>query len=56
MNRANIDTSALLGSVLFTTLFFLLPREPPVDKNGKIDYVGILLGLSSLVLFSFTWK
>lgn len=37
-------------------LFCLLPKEEPVDKQGKIDFIGIVLGLSGLILFSFAWK
>lgn len=37
-------------------LWLVLPEEHPVDRGGKIDYIGAFLGLSSLLLFNFTWK
>lgn len=43
-------------AVLFALLFLELPREVPVDKGGKIDYMGAGLGLSSLLLFNFVWN
>ncbi|KAH8646689.1 major facilitator superfamily-domain-containing protein [Xylariales sp. PMI_506] len=48
----------LAGSSLAVTipLAYLLPRELPVDRNGKIDYMGAFLGLGSLVLFNFVWN
>ncbi|KAK0390682.1 hypothetical protein NLU13_0185 [Sarocladium strictum] len=39
-----------------TWLWVVLPEEHPVDKGGKIDYVGAFLGLGSLLLFNFTWN
>ncbi|EOO02160.1 putative efflux pump antibiotic resistance protein [Phaeoacremonium minimum UCRPA7] len=47
---------ALLGAVVFGGLFFAFPKEQPVDKGGKIDYMGAALGLSSLLLFNFAWN
>ncbi|KAL6854796.1 hypothetical protein ACO1O0_005923 [Amphichorda felina] len=47
---------ALLGTLFYVSLFFIMPREGPVDKGGKIDFIGAFLGLSCLVLFSFTWN
>lgn len=34
----------------------MLPPEERLDKDGRIDFVGILLGLGALVLFNFAWK
>lgn len=48
--------SALLGTVIFAALFFFLPREPAVDKDGSMDYIGSALGISALCLFNFAWK
>lgn len=45
-----------LAAISFGALFFVLPRERPVDKDGKVDFVGALLGLSGLLLFSVAWK
>lgn len=47
---------AVLGAVEFVSLFFVLPPEEPVDKDGKIDWVGSALGLSGLALFNFAWN
>lgn len=41
---------------VFGGLALLLPKEQPVDKGGKIDYMGACLGLGSLLLFNFCWK
>ena len=48
--------SAVLGAIEFVSLFFVLPPEEAVDKDGKIDWVGSALGLSGLALFNFAWK
>jgi hypothetical protein len=48
--------SACLGAITFTPLWALSPREPPVDRHGKIDCIGSALGTSSLILFNFVWK
>jgi hypothetical protein len=48
--------SSALAAVIFIVLFVLLPKEQPVDKDGKIDYIGAFLGLGSLLLFNFCWK
>ncbi|KAK8046733.1 hypothetical protein PG996_014797 [Apiospora saccharicola] len=47
---------AALGLFLFGGLAFLLPKEQPIDKGGKIDYMGACLGLGSLLLFNFCWN
>ncbi|KAJ5371570.1 Major facilitator superfamily domain general substrate transporter [Penicillium concentricum] len=47
---------ACLGVITFTPLWALSPREPPVDRHGKIDCIGSALGTSSLILFSFVWN
>ncbi|KAJ0414465.1 major facilitator superfamily domain-containing protein [Aspergillus carlsbadensis] len=47
---------ACLGTVAVGSLFLVLPREEPVDKGGKIDWVGAGLGLSGLLLFSIAWN
>lgn len=43
-------------AVLFGLLALELPREVPVDKGGKIDYMGAGLGLTGLLLFNFVWN
>ncbi|KAF3020728.1 hypothetical protein E8E15_002442 [Penicillium rubens] len=47
---------ACLGVIIFTPLWALSPREPPVDRRGKVDCVGSALGTSSLILFNFVWN
>ncbi|KAJ6127717.1 hypothetical protein N7471_008934 [Penicillium samsonianum] len=47
---------ACLGVITFTPLWALSPREPPVDRHGKIDCIGSALGTSSLILFNFVWN
>ncbi|KAJ5765974.1 uncharacterized protein N7511_003590 [Penicillium nucicola] len=47
---------ACLGFITFLPIWVLSPREPPVDRNGKIDYIGSALGIGSLILFNFVWN
>ncbi|KAF7587679.1 hypothetical protein BBP40_006864 [Aspergillus hancockii] len=47
---------ACLGVVTFIPLWALAPYEPPVDRHGKIDWIGSALGTSSLILFNFVWN
>ncbi|KEZ46729.1 putative transporter [Scedosporium apiospermum] len=47
---------ACLGAVTVAGLVFVLPREEPQDRGGKIDYVGIFLGLAGLLLFNISWN
>jgi hypothetical protein len=42
--------------VVFVGLAILLPKENPVDKGGKIDVLGAVLGISGLLLFNICWK
>lgn len=48
--------SAILGGASIAALFFSMPKDQPLDRNGKVDYVGGAMGLSSLILFSVVWK
>ena len=50
LQSAGLETLTLVG------LKFCMPREKPLDPNGKIDYIGACLGLGSLLLFNFVWK
>ncbi|KAK3935941.1 major facilitator superfamily domain-containing protein [Diplogelasinospora grovesii] len=45
-----------LGTVVGGGLWWLFPREQPVDKGGKIDYIGAALGLSGMILFNVVWN
>jgi hypothetical protein len=48
--------SALLGMLVFTMCFLVVPIDEPVDKDGKMDWIGGSIGVSSLILFNFVWK
>src|ERR1700709_2658756 len=37
--------SAILGTAVFATVIFLVPEAPPSDKDGKIDWIGVYLGV-----------
>ncbi|KAL5343900.1 MFS general substrate transporter [Aspergillus crustosus] len=48
---------AILGAVMFTLFALIVPGEKePLDKGGKIDYIGAYLGVAGLVLFNFVWN
>ncbi|KAK1853746.1 efflux pump antibiotic resistance [Colletotrichum chrysophilum] len=47
---------AILGTVMFGSLFLVLPHDEPVDKGGSIDYLGIVFSLGGLLLFNFAWN
>ena len=46
----------LASTVVFILLWVLIPKEIPVDRNGKIDYLGAALGTSALIIFNFVWN
>lgn len=47
---------AIFAAAILASLLLFRQKEIPVDKDGKIDYVGAFLGLGSLLLFSFSWN
>ena len=47
---------ALLGTLVFSSLALVMPKESPVSKGEKMDWIGSVLGISGLVLFNFVWK
>ena len=48
---------AILGAVVFVLFAIVVPAEPePMDKAGKIDYVGAYFGVGGLILFNFVWN
>ncbi|OJJ38749.1 hypothetical protein ASPWEDRAFT_127484 [Aspergillus wentii DTO 134E9] len=49
-------TIACIETVFLVGLFAIFPSEEPVDKDGKIDSVGIVLGLAGLFLFNLAWN
>ena len=49
-NRAGLEALTILA------LIAIIPKEEPLDPDGKIDFIGAVLGMGSLLLFNFTWK
>jgi MFS family permease len=49
-------TLALATALVLVSLWMLLPPEKPVDRRGKIDWLGAGLGTSALILFNFVWN
>ncbi|KAE8327936.1 MFS general substrate transporter [Aspergillus sergii] len=47
---------ACFAALAFGGLFLVLPYEEPVDKGGKVDIIGAVLGLGGLLLFSIAWN
>ncbi|KAL1882478.1 hypothetical protein Plec18167_002894 [Paecilomyces lecythidis] len=47
---------AALAAATFLPLCGILPKEVPVDRDGKIDWVGAGLGTCALILFNFVWN
>lgn len=41
---------------MFATCFVVVPKDKPVDPDGTMDWVGGVVGVSSLILFNFVWK
>lgn len=48
--------SAAASGICAALLCAVLPKEHPIDKGGRIDYIGAFLGLSSLLLYNIAWK
>jgi hypothetical protein len=46
----------VMGAIVLATLWFLLPPEQPVDRHGKIDWIGASLGTGGLIVFNVAWK
>ncbi|KAL5339913.1 MFS general substrate transporter [Aspergillus crustosus] len=46
----------ILGTLIFGALARLLPSDHPVDKNGKIDWAGAVLGTTGLIVFNVAWN
>ncbi|OTA94960.1 hypothetical protein M434DRAFT_236042 [Hypoxylon sp. CO27-5] len=47
---------AVISLVATVALWALLPREVPVDRNGKIDWIGSFLALGGLIVFNVVWN
>ncbi|KUL83428.1 hypothetical protein ZTR_10967 [Talaromyces verruculosus] len=45
-----------MGFAVILALGILSPSEKPVDRGGKIDYIGSALGTGSLIIFNFVWN
>ncbi|KAI0267339.1 major facilitator superfamily domain-containing protein [Gloeopeniophorella convolvens] len=46
----------LLGFVVFTSVFLLVPADDPLDPDSPLDYVGTYFGVTGLILFNFVWN
>ncbi|KAH6685853.1 major facilitator superfamily [Plectosphaerella plurivora] len=46
----------LLMLAVVGSLFAVLPKDEPVDKEGSIDFGGIAFGVGGLLLFNFAWN
>jgi hypothetical protein len=47
---------AILGICVFGSLWSLLPHELPVDRRGRIDWIGAGFGSGGLIFFNVAWK
>ncbi|KAI0380337.1 MFS general substrate transporter [Hypomontagnella monticulosa] len=47
---------AAVSLIVMVPLWALLPQEVPVDRNGKIDWIGSFLALSALIVFNVVWN
>ncbi|KAJ9615302.1 hypothetical protein H2200_001377 [Cladophialophora chaetospira] len=47
---------AAVAAIVFVSLWTLGPKEVPVDRHGKFDYIGALLGTSALIIFNYVWN
>ncbi|KAL4869800.1 hypothetical protein BDV12DRAFT_184938 [Aspergillus spectabilis] len=46
----------ILGTSIFGALALLLQNDHPVDKNGKIDWIGAVIGTTGLIVFNVAWN
>ena len=47
---------ALLGVIVFGSLWLVLLPEKPVCGTETMDWIGSCLGIGGLILFNFVWK
>ncbi|RYP93591.1 hypothetical protein DL770_000333 [Monosporascus sp. CRB-9-2] len=47
---------AIVSLAAAVPLWALLPPEVPVDRNGKIDWIGSFLSLGGLIVFNVVWN
>lgn len=47
---------ACYGSVIFSLVWFVVPRDRASDHRGSIDWIGGYLGVAGLVVFNFVWN
>ena len=47
---------ATIAAVVLFGMWVLVPKEVPVDRHGKIDYIGAILGTSALIIFNYVWN
>ena len=51
-----IISRALLGAVVFGSLYMVLPKENPMCKGEPMDWFGGFLAMGGLILFNFVWN
>ncbi|KAI1393031.1 MFS general substrate transporter [Hypoxylon trugodes] len=47
---------AAISLIIASLLWALLPREIPVDRYGRIDWIGSFLALGGLIVFNIMWN
>ncbi|KAH8805234.1 major facilitator superfamily domain-containing protein [Xylogone sp. PMI_703] len=48
---------AIAGAFASSYVALVVSDEPePLDKDGRIDYIGAYLGVAGLILFNFVWN
>ncbi|UKZ54063.1 hypothetical protein TrVGV298_007868 [Trichoderma virens] len=48
---------AILGVLVIILVALVVPGETePLDKQGRVDYVGCYLGVAGLILFNLVWN
>ncbi|KAI2627897.1 MFS general substrate transporter [Hypomontagnella submonticulosa] len=47
---------AAISLIVTVSLWALFPQEVPVDRNGKIDWIGSFLSLGGLIVFNVVWN
>ncbi|KAL5091326.1 hypothetical protein Trisim1_003293 [Trichoderma cf. simile WF8] len=47
----------IMGVLVTALVVFVVPGETePLDKHGRVDYIGCYLGVGGLILFNFVWN
>ncbi|RYO77347.1 hypothetical protein DL766_007943 [Monosporascus sp. MC13-8B] len=56
LKSTSIVWIAIVSLAAAVPLWALLPREVPVDRKGKIDWIGSFLSLGGLIVFNAVWN